>query len=91
MVLFILAFSQDRETIMKRLRAAIENNHVTMIAHPTGRLIGRREGYDVDTDLLIELAKETGTVLELNANPNRLDLSAELLKKSTGCGCENCN
>ncbi len=80
------SFSQDRETIMKRLRAAIENNHVTMIAHPTGRLIGRREGYDVDTDMLIQLAKETGTVLELNANPNRLDLSAELLKKAQDAG-----
>lgn len=76
------SFSQDRETIMKRLRTAIENKHVTMIAHPTGRLLGRREGYDVDTDLLIELAKETNTVLELNANPNRLDLSAKLLKQA---------
>ncbi|WP_020060057.1 DNA polymerase/3'-5' exonuclease PolX [Bacillus sp. 123MFChir2] len=80
------SFSQDRETIMKRLRAAIENHHVTMIAHPTGRLIGRREGYDVDTDLLIELAKETNTVLELNANPNRLDLSANLLKQAQDAG-----
>ncbi|ENQ3078045.1 DNA polymerase/3'-5' exonuclease PolX [Bacillus cereus] len=80
------SFSQDRETIMKRLRAAIENHHVTMIAHPTGRLIGRREGYDVDTDLLIELAKETNTVLELNANPNRLDLSAKLLKQAQDAG-----
>ncbi|PEA56777.1 DNA polymerase/3'-5' exonuclease PolX [Bacillus pseudomycoides] len=80
------SFSQDRETIMKRLRVAIENHHVTMIAHPTGRLIGRREGYDVDTDLLIELAKETNTVLELNANPNRLDLSAKLLKQAQDAG-----
>lgn len=80
------SFSQDRETIMKRLRTAIENKHVTMIAHPTGRLLGRREGYDVDTDLLIELAKETGTVLELNANPNRLDLSAKLLKQAQDAG-----
>lgn len=80
------SFSQDRETIMKRLRTAIENHHVTMIAHPTGRLIGRREGYDVDTDLLIELAKETNTVLELNANPNRLDLSAKLLKQAQDAG-----
>lgn len=80
------SFSQDRDTIMKRLRAAIENHHVTMIAHPTGRLIGRREGYDVDTDLLIELAKETNTVLELNANPNRLDLSAKLLKQAQDAG-----
>ncbi|CJH39770.1 DNA polymerase/3'-5' exonuclease PolX [Streptococcus pneumoniae] len=80
------SFSQDRETIMKRLRTALENKHVTMIAHPTGRLLGRREGYDVDTDLLIELAKETNTVLELNANPNRLDLSAKLLKQAQDAG-----
>lgn len=71
---------------MKRLRTALENKHVTMIAHPTGRLLGRREGYDVDTDLLIELAKETNTVLELNANPNRLDLSAKLLKQAQDAG-----
>ncbi|MED1113642.1 DNA polymerase/3'-5' exonuclease PolX [Bacillus paramycoides] len=80
------SFSQDRETIMKRLRVALENKHVTMIAHPTGRLLGRREGYDVDTDLLIELARETNTVLELNANPNRLDLSAKLLKQAQDAG-----
>ncbi|PEY34321.1 DNA polymerase/3'-5' exonuclease PolX [Bacillus cereus] len=80
------SFSQDRETIMKRLRTAIGNKHVTMIAHPTGRLLGRREGYDVDTDLLIELAKETDTVLELNANPNRLDLSSKLLKQAQDAG-----
>ncbi|MBO9130580.1 DNA polymerase/3'-5' exonuclease PolX [Bacillus sp. 165] len=80
------SFSQEREKIMKRLRTAIENNHVNMIAHPTGRLIGRREGYDVDTELLIQLAKETDTVLELNANPQRLDLSADLLKKAQDAG-----
>ncbi|GGE76539.1 DNA polymerase/3'-5' exonuclease PolX [Priestia taiwanensis] len=80
------SFSQDRETIMKRLKAAVENAHVDMIAHPTGRLIGRREGYDVDVDMLIQLAKETGTILELNANPNRLDLNVEHLKKAQANG-----
>ncbi|MCP8967388.1 DNA polymerase/3'-5' exonuclease PolX [Ectobacillus ponti] len=80
------SFSQDRETIMKRLRAALENKQVHMIAHPTGRLIGRRSGYDVDAEMLIQLAKETDTVLELNANPNRLDLSAELLRKAQDAG-----
>ena len=83
------AFSQPREKIMERMRTALKNAHVDLIAHPTGRKIGRREGYDVDIDLLIELAKETNTALELNANPNRLDLAAESLTKSTGCRCEN--
>lgn len=80
------AFSQPREKIMERLRTAFENPHVDLIAHPTGRKIGRREGYDVDIDLLIELAKETNTALELNANPNRLDLKAEYLRKAQDAG-----
>jgi DNA polymerase (family X) len=67
---------------MERLKTALQNAHVDLIAHPTGRKIGRREGYDVDVDLLIQLAKETNTALELNANPNRLDLSAEYLRKA---------
>lgn len=80
------AFSQPREKIMERLKTALTNNHVDLIAHPTGRKIGRREGYDVDIDMLIELAKETNTALELNANPNRLDLASEYLRKAQDAG-----
>ncbi|MEH7236263.1 DNA polymerase/3'-5' exonuclease PolX [Bacillus sp. JJ1562] len=76
------SFSQPREKIMQRLKTALENLHVDIIAHPTGRIIGRRNGYDVDVDMLIELAKETNTALELNANLNRLDLSSEYIKKA---------
>lgn len=74
------SFSQPRKKIMERLRSALKNPHVDIIAHPTGRLIGRRNGYDVDMKGLIELAKETDTALELNANPARLDLAAEHLR-----------
>jgi DNA polymerase (family X) len=80
------AFSQPKEKIMNRLKTALENHHVDIIAHPTGRLIGRRAGYEVDIDLLIELAKQTNTVLELNANPNRLDLASEHLRKVQEAG-----
>ncbi|MFS0780653.1 DNA polymerase/3'-5' exonuclease PolX [Bacillus sp. 1P06AnD] len=80
------SFSQSREQIMKRLRTALENPNVDIIAHPTGRLIGKRDGYDVDVDQLIEWAKETNTALELNANPNRLDLSVDNLKKAQEAG-----
>ncbi|MBS4199915.1 DNA polymerase/3'-5' exonuclease PolX [Bacillus sp. FJAT-49732] len=80
------SFSQPREKIMERLYNALKNPHVDMFAHPTGRLIGRRDGYDVDIDLLIKLAKETNTALELNANPERLDLSAEHMKKAVDAG-----
>jgi DNA polymerase (family X) len=80
------AFSQPKEKIMNRLKTALENHHVDIIAHPTGRLIGRRAGYEVDIELLIELAKQTNTALELNANPNRLDLAAEHLRKAQEAG-----
>lgn len=80
------AFSQPREKIMERLRTALTNAHVDLIAHPTGRKIGRRDGYDVDIDMLIEIAKETNTALELNANPNRLDLKAEYLRQAQEAG-----
>jgi DNA polymerase (family X) len=76
------SFSQPTEKIMERLKTALVNGNVDVIAHPTGRLIGRREGYSVDIDLLIKLAKETNTALELNANPNRLDLASEHLRKA---------
>ena len=71
------SFNQDSKTIQKRLETALKNPHVDMIAHPTGRLLGRREGYQIDVEWLIDKAKETNTILELNANPNRLDLSAK--------------
>lgn len=70
------SFSQTEEQIMKRLYTALENPYVSLIAHPTGRLIGRRNGYKVNMEKLIERAKETNTALEINANPNRLDISA---------------
>ncbi|MBC1888176.1 DNA polymerase/3'-5' exonuclease PolX [Listeria booriae] len=74
------SFSQSEEEIMKRLRTACENPYVHLIAHPTGRVIGRRDGYNVNVETLIDLAAETGTALELNANPQRLDLTAKYLE-----------
>lgn len=74
------SFNQTEEEIMKRLYHACDNPYVTIIAHPTGRIIGRRKGYQANVKKLIERAKETGTVLELNANPNRFDLAPEWLQ-----------
>lgn len=76
------AFQQTQEQIHYRLLQALTNPHVDMIAHPTGRLLGRRSGYSVNVDWLIEKAKETNTILELNANPSRLDLSAEWAERA---------
>jgi DNA polymerase (family X) len=80
------SFSQPKEKIMERLKTALKNAHVDIIAHPTGRLIGRREGYEVDIETLIQLAKETNTALELNANPHRLDLAPEYLRMAQDAG-----
>ncbi|MFP7253551.1 DNA polymerase/3'-5' exonuclease PolX [Terribacillus goriensis] len=80
------SFSQSADQIKERLTAALEHPNVNVIAHPTGRLIGRRAGYAADPDWLIEKAAETGTVIELNANPNRLDLSWTYLKKAQELG-----
>ncbi|MDQ7112031.1 DNA polymerase/3'-5' exonuclease PolX [Staphylococcus simulans] len=74
------SFNQTEEQIMHRLEQACRNPYVRHIAHPTGRIIGRRDGYKVNMDRLFEIAKETGTILEINANPLRLDLSAEALR-----------
>ncbi|GER67047.1 DNA polymerase/3'-5' exonuclease PolX [Weizmannia acidilactici] len=79
-------FGQSRTQIMKRFRRAFENPHIDMIAHPTGRLVGKRQGYDVDIDLLIQWAKETNTILELSGDPNRLDLSATNARKAQEAG-----
>jgi DNA polymerase (family 10) len=80
------SFSQSRDVIMSRLKNALVNFHVDIIAHPTGRILGRREGYDVDVEMLIQLAKETNTALELNANPNRLDLSSHYIQLAQEAG-----
>jgi DNA polymerase (family X) len=66
--------NQPAAKIMERLLGAIANPHVDIIAHPTGRLINRREPYAVDVSELIAAAAEHGKLLELNANPMRLDL-----------------
>lgn len=76
------SFNQSEKEIMNRLRTACENQYVRHIAHPTGRIIGRREGYRPNIDELIKMARETNTVLELNANPQRLDLNADVLKNN---------
>ena len=65
---------QSREQITDRIVGALENPPVHIIAHPTGRLINRREAYEVDMEAVMQAAVENGKLLELNANPARLDL-----------------
>ncbi|MCL6441059.1 MAG: DNA polymerase/3'-5' exonuclease PolX [Thermoleophilum sp.] len=69
------SFALPEREMTARIVAAMENPLVDAIGHPTGRLIGRRDPYAVDVEALIEAAVKTGTMLEINANPDRRDLS----------------
>jgi DNA polymerase (family 10) len=68
-------FTQPSGKLTARLVAAMKNPLVSVIAHPTGRLLGERDPYEVDMEQILKTAKETGTALELNAYPMRLDLN----------------
>lgn len=68
-------FKQESKIITERLVGAMQNRFVSIIAHPTGRLIGYRESYQVDINKMMNIAAETGTILEINAYPERLDLN----------------
>jgi len=70
-------FNQPKDEMTKRLIRAIENPHVNVIGHPTGRLIGRRDPIDCDLEAVFEAAARTGTALEINCYPDRLDLKDE--------------
>ena len=68
-------FDLTRTAQTERIIRAMDNRHMSILAHPTGRLIGVRDPYDVDMERIIAAARERGCILELNAEPDRLDLS----------------
>jgi DNA polymerase (family 10) len=78
---------QPREDLMARLVRVLENPNVDIIAHPSGRLIERREGGDFDWDRVFEVAAQTDTALEINADPARLDLDPSLAYRASQAGC----
>ncbi|HSV61706.1 MAG TPA: helix-hairpin-helix domain-containing protein [Chthoniobacterales bacterium] len=83
------AFTLSEADMTKRIIRAMENPHVTMLAHPTGRLLLRRDPYAVDIPAIIDAAAETGTWIEINAAPKRLDLDWRWwpLAKEKGVKC----
>lgn len=80
------SFRQEREVMTRRIIRAIEQPHVTMLGHLTGRLLLEREGYEVDVDKVIDAAIANGVVIELNANPWRLDLDWRHWRKAAERG-----
>lgn len=79
-------FKLSREKQTRRILRALDNPNVNVIAHPTGRLIGEREGYQIDMERVMEKVLERGCFLELNSQPARLDLNDVNLKLAKDAG-----
>jgi len=77
---------QERSVITRRLLNAIENPHVDLIGHPHGQLIEQRPPADLDMDAVFAAAARHGTALEINANPQRLDLEAQYARRAVALG-----
>ncbi|MBN2114217.1 MAG: DNA polymerase/3'-5' exonuclease PolX [Acidimicrobiia bacterium] len=77
-------FDLDRETQTLRIVTAMQNPAVRVIAHPGGRIIGRRPGMDLDLEAVLSAAEETGTALEINGSLDRLDAPVEMLRACRG-------
>lgn len=73
---------QDEETITVRAESAIKNPNVDILAHPTGRILGRRSSTLINLERIFLLAEKTGTALEINSSPDRLDLNSENVRLS---------
>ena len=80
------SFSISKKEMTARVLAAIENPNVDCIGHLTGRLIGRREPYGIDVEAVAEAAARNGTMIEINGNPNRRDLSEHHARLASEAG-----
>ena len=76
------SFDQPKEQTTKRLIAALENPLVNALGHPTGRLLGEREAYEVDWEKVFEVAERQKKILEINSYPSRLDLPDDLVRSA---------
>ena len=83
-----LSMRQSKEKIMARYISAVQNPHVDLIGHPSGRLIGRRDPIDLDMEVLLKEASNSGIALEINAHPDRLDLNENNAKRAIELGCK---
>ncbi len=83
-----IGLRQERERITERCLQAIHNPHVDILGHPTGRLLGRRSPSEIDLERIMRVCAATGTAIEINANPARLDLCAEHAGQAVKLGCK---
>jgi DNA polymerase (family 10) len=76
------SLKMPKQEMTQRLVKAIKNPNIDIISHPTGRLIGRRDEYQMDFDKILAVAKKTNTILEINSNPLRLDLNGLNIRRA---------
>lgn len=81
-------FNQPREQLTRRTLTAMNNKDVDIIGHPTGRILGKRPPYEIDLSVIFREAKNTGTFLELNSFPDRLDLRDDYLREAKEQGAK---
>jgi DNA polymerase (family 10) len=79
-------FKMPKEKMTGRIIRAMRNPNVDIISHPTGRILKRRDEYQIDFEKILRVAKETGTILEINSFPERLDLNAENIRRAKEAG-----
>ncbi|MDD5625936.1 MAG: DNA polymerase/3'-5' exonuclease PolX [Patescibacteria group bacterium] len=79
-------FKLSKEKMTARIIKAMENPNIDIISHPTGRIIKKREEYQIDFNEILKAAKQTGTILEINAHPVRLDLNDQNIRRAKEMG-----
>jgi DNA polymerase (family 10) len=84
------SFRMTKEKMTKRMVAAVEHPLVDCLGHPSGRMLLRREGYDFDIEAVVEAAANAGTMIEINGNPNRRDLSEQNARLAADAGVKIC-
>jgi DNA polymerase (family 10) len=80
------SFKMPKEKMTERIIRAMKNPYIKIISHPTGRILGRRDEYQMDIEKILRAAKETNTILEINSFPERLDLNDINAKKAIEMG-----
>jgi len=75
-----------KEKMTERIIRAMKNPYIKIISHPTGRILKRRDEYQIDIDKILRAARETKTILEINSFPERLDLNDINIKRAVGAG-----
>ena len=80
------SMKMEKGKMTERIIRAMKNPHIDIISHPTGRLIGRRDEYQIDFDKILRAARETETILEINSYPERLDLKDSYIRRAKEAG-----